>query len=82
MEFHKFSNDSLAERFHHQGNRIASKSGKSGKPSIDSQSIHRNRRNRTTAGITKNEFFILQGTENPALVYGIDPEEVFKSSGN
>ena len=36
---------------------------------------------RTLAGTTKEEFFVLQGTGNPALVYGIDPEEVFKSSG-
>jgi len=37
---------------------------------------------RTIPGITKNELFVLQGTGNPpALVDGIDPEEVFKSSG-
>ena len=36
---------------------------------------------RTLVGTTKEEFFVLQGTGNPALVYGIDPEEVFKSSG-
>jgi len=36
---------------------------------------------RTIARIMKNEFFVLQGIGNPALVYRIDPEEVFKSSG-
>jgi len=36
---------------------------------------------RTIVRITKNEFSVLQGTGNPPLVYGIDPKEVFKSSG-